>query len=58
MILKMKKVSWLVSHTCDPDTDSAAQLKHYADSMKVDASRWIFLTGRKDSCTLPREIVI
>src|SRR5690242_390801 len=22
----------IVSHTCDPETDSAAQLKHYADS--------------------------
>jgi protein SCO1/2 len=49
---KNEKGFLLVSHTCDPDTDSAAQLKHYADSMKVDASRWIFLTGRKDSLYL------
>ncbi|MBD0332316.1 MAG: SCO family protein, partial [Chitinophagaceae bacterium] len=39
----------IVSHTCDPETDSAARLKHYADSMRVNTSRWIFLTGRKDS---------
>ncbi len=39
----------IVSHTCDPERDSAAQLKHYADSMKVDTHRWVFLTGRKDS---------
>ncbi len=39
----------IVSHTCDPETDSAARLKHYADSMKVDTHKWIFLTGRKDS---------
>jgi protein SCO1/2 len=42
----------LVSHTCDPETDSAARLKHYADSMKVDTHKWIFLTGRKDSLYL------
>ncbi|MFL5788703.1 MAG: SCO family protein [Flavisolibacter sp.] len=39
----------ILSHTCDPERDSAAQLKHYADSMKVDTRKWIFLTGRKDS---------
>ena len=46
---KNEKDFLVVSHTCDPDTDSAARLKHYADSMKVDTHRWIFLTGRKDS---------
>ncbi len=39
----------ILSHTCDPETDSVATLKKYADSMKVDTRRWIFLTGRKDS---------
>ena len=39
----------ILSHTSDPETDSAAQLKRYADSMGVSSSRWIFLTGRKDS---------
>ena len=39
----------ILSHSCDPDRDSVPQLKHYADSMKVDTKRWIFLTGRKDS---------
>jgi len=39
----------IVSHTCNPETDSAARLKWYADSMKVDTKRWWFLTGRKDS---------
>lgn len=39
----------ILSHTCDPDRDSVAQLKYYADSMKVDTRKWIFLTGRKDS---------
>lgn len=42
----------IVSHTCDPETDSASRLKQYADSMKVDDSKWIFLTGRKDSLYL------
>lgn len=39
----------IVSHTCNPDTDSVARLKVYADSLKADSNKWIFLTGRKDS---------
>lgn len=39
----------LLSHTSDPERDSAGTLKHYADSLKVDTRKWIFLTGRKDS---------
>ncbi|MBI3139087.1 MAG: SCO family protein [Sphingobacteriales bacterium] len=39
----------ILSHTCDPETDSVPQMKKYADSMKVDTRRWVFLTGRKDS---------
>ena len=35
----------ILSHTCNPETDSVARLKEYADSMKVDVSKWIFLTG-------------
>ena len=38
-----------LSFTSDPLRDSAARLKHYADSMNVNTSRWIFLTGSKDS---------
>lgn len=39
----------ILSHTCDPETDSVARLKRYADSMKVNTAQWQFLTGRKDS---------
>jgi protein SCO1/2 len=39
----------IVAHTCDPERDSAARLKVYADSMKIDTHKWILLTGRKDS---------
>ena len=39
----------ILSHTCDPKTDSAAQLRRYADSMGVNTKQWMFLTGRKDS---------
>lgn len=39
----------ILSHTCDPDTDSVGRLKKYADSMQVNTNRWQFLTGRKDS---------
>jgi protein SCO1/2 len=38
-----------LSFTSDPARDSAARLKHYADSMGVNTARWVFLTGRKDS---------
>lgn len=39
----------ILSHTCNPETDSVPVLKRYADSLKVDTKKWIFLTGRKDS---------
>ncbi len=37
----------ILSFTCDPETDSAVQLKKYADSMKVNTAKWVFLTGDK-----------
>jgi len=39
----------LLSHTSDPERDSPATLKRYADSLDIDTQKWIFLTGRKDS---------
>ena len=39
----------IVSHTCNPSTDSVPVLKHYADSLQVNTQKWIFVTGRKDS---------
>jgi protein SCO1/2 len=39
----------IISHSCDPERDSVPKMKHYADSMKADTRRWVFLTGRKDS---------
>jgi protein SCO1/2 len=39
----------IVSHSVDPERDSAGRLKEYADSLKVDTHKWVFLTGRKDS---------
>lgn len=46
---KNEKDFLILSHTCDPEQDSAAQLKKYSDSLGVNTSRWMFLTGRKDS---------
>lgn len=37
----------ILSHTCDPERDSVARLKWYADSLKVDTNKWLFLTGSK-----------
>lgn len=39
----------ILSHTCNPETDSVPVLKRYADSLQVDTKKWIFVTGRKDS---------
>lgn len=39
----------IVAHTSDPEIDSVARLKVYADSMKIDTRKWVLLTGRKDS---------
>lgn len=39
----------IISHTCNPGTDSVPVLKRYADSLGIDTKKWIFLTGRKDS---------
>src|SRR4029079_18414722 len=47
--LKNENDFLILSHTSDPETDSVAQLKKYADSLGVNTSHWIFLTGRKDS---------
>ena len=47
--LKDEKDFLILSHTCDPATDSVPKLRQYADSMQVNTDRWIFLTGRKDS---------
>jgi protein SCO1/2 len=38
-----------LSFTSDPQRDTAARLKQYADSMGVNTTRWQFLTGPKDS---------
>lgn len=39
----------ILSHTCDPETDSVPRLRQYSDSLKVNTAQWWFLTGRKDS---------
>lgn len=39
----------IISHTCNPETDSVPRMKAYADSMQVNTRKWEFLTGRKDS---------
>jgi protein SCO1 len=39
----------ILAHTVQPEIDSVARLKFYADSMKIDTKKWILVTGRKDS---------
>lgn len=39
----------ILSHTVQPETDSVARLRFYADSMKIDTKKWLLVTGRKDS---------
>jgi protein SCO1 len=38
----------ILSFTVDPDNDTVAQMKRYADSHKANSKRWFFLTGEKD----------
>ncbi len=38
----------ILSHTVDPDKDSVGRLKLYADSLKINATRWMLLTGTKE----------
>ena len=49
MLYKDEPDFQIFSHTCNPETDSVPVLKRYADSLKVDTKKWVFLTGRKDS---------
>ncbi|RDC61566.1 hypothetical protein AHMF7616_00145 [Adhaeribacter pallidiroseus] len=37
----------LVSYTVDPERDSVAVLKRYAEMYQADAAKWLFLTGSK-----------
>jgi protein SCO1/2 len=46
---KDEKDFLILSHTVDPETDSVGRMKRYADSLQVNADKWYFLTGRKDS---------
>jgi protein SCO1/2 len=39
----------ILAHTVQPEKDSVARLRFYADSMKIDTRKWILVTGRKDS---------
>jgi protein SCO1/2 len=39
----------ILAHTVQPETDTVARLKFYADSMKIDTKKWVLVTGRKDS---------
>lgn len=45
--LKNEKDFLILSHTVDPETDSVATLKRYADSIGANPSNWWFLTGTK-----------
>ncbi|MEO5682018.1 MAG: SCO family protein [Chitinophagaceae bacterium] len=46
---KNEKGFIILSHTVDPDTDTVARLKRYADSLGIKNGNWWFLTGKKDS---------
>ena len=46
---KHEKGFFILSHTVDPETDTVARMKRYADSLGATAGNWLFLTGRKDS---------
>lgn len=39
----------LVSITMDPERDTPEKLKKYAEGLKADTSKWMFLTGEKET---------
>lgn len=39
----------LLSHTIDPEGDSVAVLRDYAERLGVKSSKWHFVTGKRDS---------
>lgn len=39
----------ILSHTVDPENDTLARLKVYADSLGADIKNWWFLTGTKET---------
>ncbi|MBS1750970.1 MAG: SCO family protein [Bacteroidetes bacterium] len=39
----------ILSHTVDPENDTIARLKVYADSLGADIKNWWFLTGTKEN---------
>lgn len=39
----------LLSHTIDPEHDSVAVLRDYAERLGVNSNKWQFVTGAKDS---------
>ena len=45
----LQKDFCILSHTVDPETDTAGRMKRYADSIGVSTGNWLFLTGKKDS---------
>jgi len=46
---KNEKGFAILSHTVDPETDTVARMKRYADSLGAKTGNWFFLTGKKDS---------
>lgn len=46
---KNEKGFVILSHTVDPETDTVARMKRYADSLGANTGNWWFLTGKKDS---------
>lgn len=39
----------ILSHTIDPEYDTQAVLKEFAERLEVEGNQWHFLTGEKDS---------
>lgn len=43
---------WFVSVSTDPERDTPEAMKAFAESQGVDESRWVFLTGTKETIDL------
>ena len=49
MVPAIKDEVWFVTLSVDPERDTPAAMKQFAEKQGLDESRWLFLTGKKEN---------
>jgi cytochrome oxidase Cu insertion factor (SCO1/SenC/PrrC family) len=52
MVPAIKDEVWYVTLSVDPERDTPAAMKQFAENQGLDESRWLFLTGEKQNVEL------